>query len=72
VARGPGGTATIVVTRPDGRKRAIYFEKGHPIGADLSQADGNMNFRGSSRGGVYFIGAGDERYEIVEAFVFGG
>jgi hypothetical protein len=72
VARDPGGTATIVVTRPDGRTRAIFFEKGNPVGADLSQADGNMNFRGSNRGGVYFIEAGDERYEIVEAFVFGG
>jgi hypothetical protein len=28
-----------------------------------------MDFRGSNRGGVYFIEAGDERYEIVEAFV---
>ena len=72
VARDPGGTATIVVTRPDGRTRAIYFENGNPIGADLSQADGNMDFRGSKRDGVYFIEAGDERYQIVEAFVFGG
>jgi hypothetical protein len=72
VARDPGGTATIVVTRPDGRKRSINFEKGNPVSADLSQADGNMNFRGSNRGGVYLIEAGNERYEIVEAFVFGG
>jgi hypothetical protein len=72
VARDPGGTATIVVTRPDGRKRSINFEKGNPVSADLSQADGNMNFRGSNRGGVYFIEAGNERYQIVEAFVFGG
>jgi hypothetical protein len=36
------------------------------------QADGNMSFHGSNRGGVYFIEAGDKRYEIVEAFVFGG
>lgn len=72
VARDPGGTATIVVTRPDGRKRFIFFESGNPVGADLSQADGNMNFRGSNRGGVYVIEAGDERYEIIEAFVFGG
>jgi hypothetical protein len=72
VARDPGGTATIVVTRTDGRTRAIFFEKGNPVGADLSQADGNMNFRGTKRGDIYFIEAGDERYEIVEAFVFGG
>jgi len=72
VARDPGGTATIVVTRPDGRKRFIFFDKGNPVSADLSQADGNMEFRASKGGDVYYIEAGDERYEIVEAFVFGG
>lgn len=72
VARDPGGTATLVITRPDGRKRFIFFENGNPVSADLSQADGNMEFRGSKGGDVYYIEAGDERYEIVEAFVFGG
>jgi len=72
VARDPGGTATVVITRPDGRTRAIFFEKGKAIGADLSQADGNMNFRATKRGDVYDIEAGNERYEIIEAFVFGG
>jgi hypothetical protein len=72
VARDPGGTATVVVTHPDGRKRFIFFEKGKAIGADLSQADGNMNFRSTKRGDLYLIDAGNERYEIVEAFVFGG
>jgi hypothetical protein len=73
VARDGGGTATLVVTRPDGRTRAIYFEKGKATGADLSQADGNMNFRATkSEQGIYEIEAGNERYEIVESFVFGG
>ena len=72
VARDGGGSATMMVTRPDGRGRFIYFEKGKAIGADLSQADGNMNFRSSKRGDTYLIDAGNERYEIVEAFVFGG
>lgn len=72
VARDPGGTATIVITLPDGRKRFIFFENGNPVSADLSQADGNMEFRGSKGGDVYYIEAGDERYEIVEAFIFGG
>ena len=72
VARDPGGTATMVITRPDGRKRFIFFENGNPVSADLSQADGNMEFRGSKGGDVYYIEAGDERYEIVEAFIFGG
>ena len=72
VARDPGGTATIVITRPDGRKRFIFFENGNPVSADLSQADGNMEFRGSKGGDVYYIEVGNERYEIVEAFIFGG
>ncbi len=72
VARDGGGTATVVVTRPDGRSRFIFFEKGKAVSADLSQADGNMNFRATKRGDVYQIEAGNERYEIVEAMVFGG
>lgn len=72
VARDGGGTATVVVTRPDGRTRFIFFEKGKASGADLSQADGNMKFRATKRGDLYLIDAGNERYEIVEAMVFGG
>jgi len=72
VARDGGGSATVVVTRPDGRKRAIFFEKGKAISADLSQADGNMAFHATKHGDVYKIQAGDERYEIPEAVVFGG
>lgn len=72
VARDPGGTATVVVTRPDGRTRVIFFENGNPVSADLSQADGNMDFSASKGGDVYYINAGNERYEIVEAMVFGG
>jgi hypothetical protein len=72
VARGGGGTATVVVTRPDGRKRTIFFEKGKATGADLSQADGNMTFRATKEADLFRIQAGDERYEIPEAAVFGG
>jgi hypothetical protein len=31
-----------------------------------------MNFRAAKNGDVYRIEAGNERYEIIEAFVFGG
>jgi hypothetical protein len=73
VARDGGGSATVVVTRPDGRKRAIFFDKGKAVSADLSQADGNMNFRATKNAaGIYLIHAGDERYEIAESVVFGG
>ncbi len=73
VARDGGGTATVVVTRPDGRKRAIFFEKGKAVSADLSQADGNMSFKATKNAaGMYLIDAGDERYEFPESVVFGG
>ncbi|WP_298833084.1 hypothetical protein [uncultured Piscinibacter sp.] len=72
VARDPGGSATVVITRPDGHTRAVFFDKGKAIGADLSQADGNMRFKATKEADLYMIRAGDERYEIPEAVVFGG
>ena len=72
VAREGGGTATVVVTRPDGRKRFIFFKRGKAVSADLSQADGSQRFRATKRGDLYLIEAGRERYEIVEALVYGG
>jgi hypothetical protein len=61
-----------VVTRRDGHTRAIFFEKGMAVNADLSQADGNMNFRATKEADLFKIDAGNERYEIPEAAVFGG
>jgi len=72
VARAGGGTATVVITMPDGRKRAIFFTKGKAIAADLSQADGNMDFRATKESDLYKIQAGNERYEIPEAVIYGG
>lgn len=72
VARDGGGTATVVVTRPDGRKRFIFFEKGKAIGADLSEADGSQHFHATRKNDMYRIEAGHERYEFIEALVFGG
>ena len=72
VARGPAGSATVKVYLPSGKTRFIFFENGKPLSADLSQADASMHFRGTKRGEVYHIEAGYERYEIVEAVVFGG
>ena len=63
---------SLVVTRTDGRKRTIYFDKGKATGADLSQADGNMEFRATKEADLYRIQAGNERYEIPEAAIFGG
>lgn len=72
VARAGGGTATVVVTRPDGRKRFLFFEKGKATGADLSQADGNMAFKAAKEADLFRIQAGDERYEVPEAVIAGG
>ena len=72
VSREGQGTATVSVTLPDGRKRAIFFAKGKAIGADFSQADGNMKFKAGKQGDLFKIQAGNERYEIPEAAVFGG
>ena len=72
VARAGGGTATVVVTHPDGRKRSIFFENGKPVGADVSQADGNATMRAAKESDLHTIRIGDERYEIPDAVVFGG
>lgn len=72
VARGSNGSATVSVTLPDGRKRAIFFENGTAASADLSQADGNMNFNAKKQADLFMINAGNERYEIPEAVIFGG
>ena len=72
VAREPGGSASVKVSLPSGKTRFIFFEKGKAIGADLSQADGDMTFKATKQGDVFKIRAGRERYEIVEAVVFGG
>ncbi len=72
VARDSGGTASVAITMPDGRKRFIFFENGKPVSADLSQADGNMDFSYIKEADLYMIRAGNERYEIPEAVIYGG
>jgi hypothetical protein len=72
VARAGGGTAAVAITRPDGRKRFIFFDKGNAQGADLSQADGNMMFRATKQSDLHLIQAGDERYEVPDAVITGG
>jgi hypothetical protein len=71
VKREGGGSATVTVTKPDGRTRAIVFEKGKAVGYDQSQADPG-ELRASREGDLSVIRIGDERYEIPDAVVFGG
>lgn len=72
VARAGGGYATVVVSKPDGGKRALHFSLGIPIGADTSQADGFGKFKAEREGNLHIIRVGDERYQVSEAIVVGG
>jgi hypothetical protein len=72
VAREGGGNATVVVTRPDGRTRAIFFVNGRANSADTSQADGYGEFSARRESDLNLIRVGDERYEIPDAVVHGG
>jgi hypothetical protein len=72
VARAGGGYATVVITRPDGRTRAIFFRMGIPVGADTSQADGYGELKAGKESDLNLIRVGNERYEIPDAVVLGG
>lgn len=72
VAREGGGAATVVVTRPDGRPRALVFENGAFLDAEGSQADDHAGFGATQAGDLHTVRVGEERYEIPEAVIFGG
>ena len=72
VARAGGGYATVVVTKPNGMTRALYFVRGELLGADTSQADGYSEVSSRKENDLHLIAVGDERYEVSDAVVFGG
>ena len=72
VARAGGGYATVVIKKPDGHTRAIFFRMGKPIGADTSQAEGYPEFSAAKESDLNLIRVGNERYEIPDAVVLGG
>jgi len=72
VARAGGGYATVVIRKPNGRTRAIFFRMGRAIGADVSESEGQLEFGATKDGDMYRIRVGDERYEIIDAIVLGG
>jgi hypothetical protein len=71
VVRKGGGTGTVTVTKPDGRTRSIFFDKGKATGYDMSQAD-RGEFSAARQGDLNVIRIGPERYEIPDAVIFGG
>jgi heat shock protein HslJ len=73
VARAGGGYATVVITRPDGGDRIIFFQLGRPIGFSFSQAEGAaLEFGASRESDLNLVRIGPERYEIPDAVVLGG
>jgi heat shock protein HslJ len=72
VARAGGGYATVVVKKPDGRTRAIFFRMGRPLGADVAESEGRRDFGATKDGDLHRIRVGPERYEIPDAVITGG
>jgi hypothetical protein len=71
VTREGPGKGIVTITKPDGRKRAVFFEGGQAVGYDQSQADPG-EFHATRRGDLSIIGIGQERYEIPDAVISGG
>lgn len=72
VARDTNGDATVVVTRPSGQTRALFFAFGRPIGADTAEADGYHEFHAHELDDTYVIHVGPEHYTVPSALVLGG
>lgn len=72
VARDGGGTATVVVTKPDGIPRVLFFTDGAFVSSDTSEAGGGFESAATRDGDLTRITVDDERYEITDAVIFGG
>ena len=71
---GDDGSNLVEVTKPDGRKRALFFTGTTPTGADSAQSDGSAgwDFDYTRNGDMVTIKFGPETYVIVDALVEGG
>lgn len=71
---GPDGSTLVEVTKPDGSRRAIFFDGRTAYGAETAQADGSAawTFAARRRDDTTIIEFGPERYAIPDALVFGG
>lgn len=72
VARDGSGSATVVVTKPDGVKRVLFFTDGAFVSSDTSHAGGGFQSSATREGDLTLIRVDDERYEIPDAVIFGG
>lgn len=71
VIREGNGSGMVIITKPDGNTRTIFFENGKATGYDQSQAD-KGEFSSTKESDLFIINIGQERYEILEAVIFGG
>lgn len=72
---GDDGGALVEVTKPDGRKRAIFFKaSGAAFSADSAQADGSAgwDFKASRTEDDTIVDFGPEHYEIPDMLINGG
>ena len=72
VVRRGGGDADVTVFWPDGGNRVIFFKNGRPQAYDQSQADGNARMTWTRAGDLTLVTIGSQRFEIIDAIVFGG
>ncbi|MFN7857978.1 MAG: hypothetical protein ACK5OA_15655 [Acidovorax sp.] len=71
VKRGSQGNGLVEVTKPDGSKRVIVFQRGRATGYEGSQAV-RSPFKASRQGDLTIVDIGDERYEIPDIVINGG
>jgi hypothetical protein len=71
VTREGKGNGIVTITKPDGSTRAIFFENGKAVGADVSQAVPG-EFSAKKEGDMNVIRIGDEHYQIPDAVISGG
>jgi hypothetical protein len=72
VSRDRGDNAVVVVTRPDGRALALFFEGGIFWGASIREVGGRPGAQAIRHAGRFEIRIGDARYDVPDAVVFGG
>ena len=70
VTREGKGNGIVTITKPDGSIRAIFFENGQAVGADVSQAVPG-EFSAKKKGSMNVIRIGDEHYQIPGAVISG-
>ena len=72
VARDAGGSATVVVTKPDGITRILFFTEGAFVSADTSQAGGGFDSSATRDGDLTRVTVDAEQYEIPDSVILGG